>query len=127
MQYRNLLLALTTPSALLADLLIKEDEFEIEAGPEHEDAGVHLDFRDGARGQRLGHGHEADVLISGFETSGKITADAVVLDLEVAATVDHLEHEPMLVQRLTPVMAQWSTQLLLNLMIIGSSPTGFNI
>ena len=79
-----------------AHLLIEEDEFQIEAGPEHEDAGVHLDLGDGARWQRLGHGHEANVLKSGLKTSGKITSDAVVLDLEVAAAVDHLEYQPLL-------------------------------
>ena len=46
-------------------LLVEEDEFEVEAGAEHEDVVEHLDLGDRARRQRVRHRHKADVLDGG--------------------------------------------------------------
>ena len=43
-------------------LLVEEDELEVEAGAEHEDVAEHLDLGDGARRQRVRHGHQTYVL-----------------------------------------------------------------
>ena len=46
-------------------LLVEEDEFEVEAGAEHEDVVEHLDLGDRARRQRVRHRHQANVLDEG--------------------------------------------------------------
>ena len=46
-------------------LLVEEDEFEVEAGAEHEDVVEHFDLGDRARRQRVRHRHQANVLHGG--------------------------------------------------------------
>ena len=52
-------------NAHVSYLLVEEDEFEVEAGAEHEDVVEHLDLGDRARRQRVCHRHQADVLDGG--------------------------------------------------------------
>ena len=52
-------------NAFMSYLLVEEDEFEVEAGAEHEDVVKHLDLGDRARRQRVRHRHQADVLHGG--------------------------------------------------------------
>ena len=69
---------------------IQEDEFEIEAGSEHEHVVEHLDLGDGAGGQGVPDGHEPDVLVAAVV---RRDVHRVLLDLQVAAAVDHLATE----------------------------------
>ena len=52
-------------NAFVSYLLVEEDEFEVEAGAEHEDVVEHLDLGDRARRQRVRHRHQANVLDEG--------------------------------------------------------------
>lgn len=77
----------------MSHLLVQEDELEVEAGPEHEHNGVHLDLGDGVGRQGVGDGHEAQVLVGGGGGVDPLLAAAVrllLLDLEIAPAVDHL-------------------------------------
>lgn len=68
---------------------IQEDEFEVKTGPEHKHVVEHFDFSDSARWQRMSDGHKSHVLVT---TIIWRNVHRVLFDLQVAATVYHLQH-----------------------------------
>lgn len=66
---------------------VEEDELHVQTGSEHEHVAVQLDLGDGTRRQRVTHSHKAHVLVAALK---RRHIQAVLADLQVAATVDHL-------------------------------------
>ena len=67
---------------------VQENEFKVQAGPEHEHVAVEFDLGDSTGGQGVSHRHQTHGLIAGFIQSH---IHHVLTHLQVAAAVDDLQ------------------------------------
>ena len=70
---------------------VEEDQFEIEAGSEHEHVAIETDFRHGAAWQRVAHGNQSDVLVTlAIDRCHRMQTGCELAHLQISAAVDHL-------------------------------------